>query len=388
MPDLFLNVVRSFWGTLCEMSPYLLFGFFAAGVLSVVVSARLVERHLGGHGFWPVFKAALFGVPLPLCSCSVIPVTASLRKHGASRGAATAFLISTPQTGVDSIFVTLSLLGPVFAIFRPLVALVSGIIGGAAVDLLEPHGEKDTHALDACEDACCSDNGGNRATRVLTYGFIELPRDIGKPLLLGVIVAGIIAAAIPNDFFAESLGTGMGAILVLMLLGVPVYVCATASVPVALALLLKGASPGAVLAFLMTGPATNAAGIATVWKIMGARTATVYLVTVMATAFGAGVLLDYVFAVTSHVAGKGVGWMLPEPVGVACAGALLAVLFLSFLPRGNGGHTHDHAAPETGDGGCCHTEECSDELAHPASAMGENQCCESGGEEEGGHACH
>lgn len=122
MTEFVKSILLDFWNTLAEMSPYLLFGFFMAGVLSVFVSQRLVEKHLGGRGFWPLVKASVFGVPLPLCSCSVIPVTMSLHKHGAGKGSAIAFLLSTPQTGVDSIFVTFSLLGPLFAVFRPVAA--------------------------------------------------------------------------------------------------------------------------------------------------------------------------------------------------------------------------------------------------------------------------
>ena len=331
--------------TFLAMAPYLLFGFIVAGILSVFVSPTQVQRHLGGHGFLPVLKAALFGIPLPLCSCSVIPVTASLRRHGAGRGASTAFLISTPQTGVDSILVTYSLLGPVFAIFRPLAALVSGVIGGAAADVLEPHGEKDTQVLEPCQDACC--NGGNghgKLRRALEYGFADLPRDIGKALLFGILIAGAIAAVVPDDYFI-AVGTGFVGILVMMLLGVPVYVCATASVPIAAALMMKGVSPGAALAFLMTGPASNAAGIATVWKIMGARTALVYLASVALTALGAGLLLDLVISHAGSIAQiHEMTETAASPVSVASAVILLAVLAVAAFRRTADAHAHglDH----------------------------------------------
>ncbi|MBC8277376.1 MAG: permease [FCB group bacterium] len=139
--ELILNILREFWGVLAEMSPYLIFGFLIAGILSVFISSRMIEKHLGGRGILPVLKSALFGIPLPLCSCGVIPVGASLKKSGASRGAATAFLISTPQTGVDSIMVTFSLLGPVYAVFRPIAALITGVIGGGLGDAFEGNGE-------------------------------------------------------------------------------------------------------------------------------------------------------------------------------------------------------------------------------------------------------
>jgi len=337
-----VDFVAKFWATLSDMAPYLLFGFFAAGLLSVFIPARLVERHLGGHGLWPVLKGALFGIPLPLCSCSVIPVTASLRKHGAGRGAASAFLISTPQTGVDSILVTFSLLGPVFTIFKPLAALVSGVFGGIIVDVLEPHGKADDQVIEECKDECCvSDGQRGRLARALSYGFVDLPRDIGKALVVGLLIAGAIGALVgPGDL--KNVGTGIGAIVLMMLLGIPLYVCATASIPVALALINTGVSPGAALAFLMTGPATNAAGIATVWKVMGPRTAVVYLVTVASTALGAGLLLDHIFAVSAETVKPGMAAMIPEPVKWVCAVALLGVLAAAIFRRPPEEHPHAH----------------------------------------------
>jgi hypothetical protein len=315
----------SVWTTLGEMAPYLLFGFLVAGLLAFFIPRRWVEAHLGGRGLWPVMKSAVFGIPLPLCSCSVIPVTASLRRHGASRGASTAFLIATPQTGVDSILVTFSLLGPIFAVFRTVAAFVSGMIGGATVDVIAGHRDEAEDSVE-CRDACCDElPPTRRLSGCLRYGFVNLPHDIGRPLVLGIVVAGAIAAFVPEGFFA-GIGTGVGAILVLMLMGIPVYVCATASVPVAAALVMKGVSPGAALAFLMTGPATNAAGIATVWRIMGPRTAIVYLATVAGTAFASGVILDTVgggiIAEQAHATHE----MLPEWVTTVFAVVLLAVV--------------------------------------------------------------
>jgi len=317
-----------FWSVLCEMAPYLLFGLFVAGLLSVLISPEAVERHLGGSSIWPIFKAAIFGIPLPLCSCGVIPVTASIRRHGASRGASTAFLISTPQTGVDSILVTFSLLGPVFAVFRPLAALVSGLAGGAFVSLFDRGGENEIGgAAEVCEDECCSgESGRGRFYRVFHYGFVTLPRDIGRALIVGLIVAGLISALIPDDFFSGLLGMGLAAMLVMMLLGIPVYVCATASVPVAAALIAKGVSPGAALVFLMTGPATNAAAIATIWKVMGRRTAVVYLGTVAVAALASGLALDAIFAIQGTQAAPDMPWMMPEAFKKICAFVLLAVL--------------------------------------------------------------
>ena len=346
-----LNALVEICGIFNEMAPYLLFGFLVAGFLSVVISPELVERHLGGKKILPVVKATLFGIPLPLCSCGVIPVTVSLRKHGASRGAATGFLISTPQTGVDSIFVTLSLLGPVFAIFRPLIALVSGVVGGVAVSVFDRESATETPAVEQCNDSCCSGHEQRGLIgRALRYGFLHLPNDIGKPLIVGVIVAGLISAVVPKDFFAEIIGTGFLAMVVMMLVGIPVYVCATASVPVAAALIAKGISPGAALVFLMTGPATNAAAFATIWKIMGGRTALTYLITVAVTALASGLFLDYIFKMEGMTtAATHMHGFLPGYVKLVAAVILLLVLGLAIFrpvpeePDAHDGAEHEHS---------------------------------------------
>ena len=315
-----------FWATLAEMSPYLLFGFLVAGILSVLIPQTLVERHLGGSGLWPVVKASLFGVPLPLCSCSVIPVSMSLHKHGASKGSTIAFLLSTPQTGVDSIFVTLSLLGPVFAVFRPVAALITGLVGGALVDVFEQGGKARKSPPEKCTDECCSTEKTSKVVKGLKYGFITLPRDIGKAMLLGLAIAAFISALVPDGYFAEKLGTGIFAMVVMMFLGIPIYVCATASVPVAAALILKGLTPGAALVFLMTGPATNAASFITIWKALGRTTAIIYLATVAGCALLGGILLDLLVTSTDIKIAAHSHWMLPDGVKYASAVVLLAVL--------------------------------------------------------------
>jgi uncharacterized membrane protein YraQ (UPF0718 family)/copper chaperone CopZ len=328
MLEVFSTVLSEFWYVLSEMAPYLLFGFLMAGLLSVFISPELVERHLGGRGIWPVVKSTIFGIPLPLCSCSVIPVAASLRRHRATKGATTAFLLSTPQTGVDSILVTFSLLGPVFAVFRPLAAFFTGLVGGSLVTLFEPAevGKLENDAPN-CEDECCAVvNQRSPVSRILRYGFVTLPQDIGKALLVGLLIAGFISALVPDDYLSGILGAGIGAMFVMMLLGIPVYVCATASVPVAAALIAKGVSPGAVLVFLMTGPATNAAAFTTTWKIMGRRTAIIYLITVAATALAAGMFLDYIFAYGGRSVAPSMPGMIPGVVKTACAFILLGIL--------------------------------------------------------------
>jgi len=337
------EVFSQLWFVLSEMSPYLLFGFLIAGLLSVLISAEKVQRHLGGRSILPVIKASLFGVPLPLCSCGVIPVAASLRRSGASRGATTSFLLSTPQTGVDSILVTYSLLGPVFAVFRPLAALVTGLVGGSIVSALEPAsdpmaGKDELSDERGCQGDSCglSDQGDEkpgRAYRALHYGFVTLPRDIARALIVGLVIAGVISAVVPEDFFAEHLGTGIVPMLVMMGVGLPVYVCATASVPVAAALIMTGLTPGAALVFLMTGPATNAATVATVWRIMGRKTAVIYLATTAIAALAAGLSLDYIFKASGAVAHPAAHQMLPGPLKTASAVILLAVLAYALIKK-------------------------------------------------------
>jgi uncharacterized membrane protein YraQ (UPF0718 family) len=334
MVDFAKSIIVDFWGTAAEMSPYLLFGFFVAGILSVFVSQPLVERHLGGRGVWPLVKASIVGVPLPLCSCGVIPVSISLHKHGASKGATISFLLSTPQTGVDSIFVTLSLLGPVFAVFRPLAAFVTGILGGTLVDVFNRDKNNAERPKAECKDECCAEgNKKNKIIRGLKYGFVTLPRDIGKAMLAGLIIAAFISALVPDGYFAEKLGTGIFAMVVMMFLGIPVYVCATASVPVAAALILKGLTPGAALVFLMTGPATNAASFITIWKALGRATAITYLATVAGCALLAGILLDYIAAGIDIEIATRPGWMLPNIVKYTSAVVLLAILGFAILNK-------------------------------------------------------
>lgn len=350
MPDWLVNIPEGFWIILCEMSPYLLFGFFVAGVLSVVISPEFVERHLGGRGIWPVIKASAFGVPLPLCSCGVIPVAASIRRHGAGRGATTAFLISTPQTGVDSILATFSLLGPVYAIYRPIAALVSGIVGGVLVSATDGDGANGRGAPpDKCNAACCSDTAqGSKAYRAMAYGFGTLPRDIGKTLLIGLVAAAVISAAVPKGYFADLVPPGPLQILVLMLVGIPIYICATASIPIAAGLIVAGVSPGAAFALLMTGPATNAAALTTIWRVLGKRTCLIYLGTMMVCAFVGGLVLDQM--VTSQDVAQAMHrheWM-PSWAKAASAVALLVLLAGGWLYRPGEGHGHDHA-DETAD---------------------------------------
>ncbi|OQY03874.1 MAG: hypothetical protein B6I25_07650 [Planctomycetales bacterium 4572_13] len=336
MVNFLQTIGLDFWGTLSEMSPYLLFGFGVAGVLSVWINADVVQRHLGGAGFWQVFKASLFGVPLPLCSCGVIPVSMSLHKHGASKAATVSFLLSTPQTGADSILVTYSLMGPIFAIFRPLAAFVTGVFGGCLINAVENHAPSTLpEETKECADECCSnEKKQSRFVRAFKHGFITLPADIGRSMLVGLFIAALIAAMVPENYFADKLtggGNNILSMLIMMVVGIPIYVCATASVPIAVQLIAIGLSPGTAFVFLMTGPATNAATLATLSNQVGKRAAIIFLLTVGVSSLTGGLLLDALFRGDIDQIIHAHGFMLPQWLKSACAIILLAVLIYGIM---------------------------------------------------------
>lgn len=332
--ELIKDILSGVWHVLTEMSPYLLFGFLMAGVLSVLVSRDFVERHLGGRGLKEIVKASLLGVPMPLCSCSVIPVTAGLRRHGASKGATTSFLASTPQTGVDSIAVTYSLLGGMFTLFRVVVAFVTGLLCGTMVETFSSP-DDDAGLEDEGHCSCCSEAAQKKPAlrRMFEYGFINLPKDIGKALLLGVLVSAVLGALVPDNYFADKLSSGILTMLVMLLIGTPLYVCSTASIPIAMALMQMGVSPGAALVFLISGPATNAATLSTMWKMIGRRSTLIYIGSLFICALGAGLLFDVLpFAAetvqNAHMHDEAGGWFK-----VVCTVVLLLLLLVTNLPH-------------------------------------------------------
>ena len=277
------------WSMIKEIAPFLILGFFICGVLSVFLSVDSITKYLGKKSFKSVFLASLFGVPIPLCSCGVIPVSAYLRSHGASKGATSSFLISTPQTGVDSIFITYGLLGPVLAIYRPIIAFISGVLGGTFVHLFDKDDAVFNESL--CGDDCCNEKENSVLKRILNYGFVRLPIDIVNPLIIGLILSSMISILIPSNYFSMY-GSGIVGMIIMLFLGLPTYVCATASVPIAFALYTKGFSLGAVLVFLMSGPATNITTISVTWKVLGKRSTFIYLATIVLTSMMAGFILD------------------------------------------------------------------------------------------------
>ncbi len=287
-----IHYAQETWIILLEMAPYLLLGFFLAGLLSVLIRQELIEKWLGRKSLASVVKASLLGVPLPLCSCGVIPITSSLYQRGASKGAATSFLTSTPQTGVDSILATAGLINPLFAGIRVLVALVSGVVSGVLVDLFE---KGNRAAPETIPVTAQSPKGalGQNLIKALSYGFFNLPQDIGKALVLGILLAGLLGAALPDDWGASYLSNPWLTYLAVTMIAIPLYVCSTGSIPIAFALLAAGVSPGAALVFLIAGPATNAATITTLLKILGRRTIAIYLVSIIIMAWLSGWMMDY-----------------------------------------------------------------------------------------------
>ena len=272
-----LNIIWNIW---LALSPWMLVGAFIGGLVHVLIPEGWIKRQLSGR--MGVLKAVVIGVPLPLCSCGVIPVGLGLRKTGAGNGATVGFLISTPQTGIDSVLVSAAFFGWPFAILKVVVAFVTGVVGGSLAG-------SETAAADlsiAEESSCCSHRQGVSA--VLTHG-LQLIRSVWKWLIAGVIVSALLTWWDPSSLLAKtSFLTGFPALLMTLLIALPLYVCATASVPIAAALVASGFPPGAALVFLMAGPATNVATLGAIYRTLGRRSLLVYLFTVVAGSLLAG----------------------------------------------------------------------------------------------------
>lgn len=313
-----------------EMSPYLLFGFFFAGLLKVFFPQRMLTRYMGSSTASSAFFASLLGVPMPLCSCGVLPTGISLFKNGASKGATTSFLISTPQTGIDSILVTYSMLGLPFAIIRPLAALLTGFLGGILTNRFVPATENQRPAGYV--------SGGKEDPRtigfMLKYAFVDFLQDISKWLIIGLLLAAMISVLIPDDFFASSYTYPFVGMIFVLLASVPMYICATASVPLAAVLLAKGLAPGAVFVLLMAGPATNAATITVLFKTIGKIATTIYLATIVVGALLTGFILNFLPPEWFHTAhlhhGHDHGTVLPHWLGVGSS-VILGLLIVNAL---------------------------------------------------------
>lgn len=308
-----------------EMAPYLLLGFLIAGVLHVYVPQRFYARYLSADNRWSVLWAALLGVPLPLCSCGVIPTAIGLRNEKASKGAIASFLIATPQTGIDSILATFSLMGLGFAIVRPVAALITGVCGGLLVNRLMRRQSLTDEAAATCEV-----EQGSKPWRVLKYAYYDMIRDIGLRLLIGLVVAALIQVAVPDAFFLSFGSEPLLQMLVILVIAVPMYICSTGSIPVAAALMMKGLSPGAALVMLMAGPAVNLASILVVHKAMGRRFTAIYLGTIVGFSILFGLLLNAsgltLFTPVVNDACCASDTMLPSPFKLVCAAILTLMI--------------------------------------------------------------
>lgn len=328
--DMINEIAANIWVVYLDTAFWLLLGLIAAGVVKAYIPADAMQRWLGGRGFPAVGRAALFGAPLPLCSCGVLPAALGLRRAGASKEATVSFLISTPETSIDSVAVTYALMGPVMAIYRPIAALVSALLTGLAVALVDRGDEGELTSPravteSACDNpasapaekaACCvssapassegccgpadvanTSSQQARLPQALRFAGAELLDDISRWLALGIVVAGLMISVIPPGWL-EQWGGGLSAMLVMLLVGIPMYICATASTPIAAGLLLAGVSPGAVLVFLLVGPATNIAGLIVVHQELGSRVTLIYLGGIALFSVLMGLLLEWLLQYT------------------------------------------------------------------------------------------
>jgi uncharacterized protein len=343
-----LEILWESWLTVQHSSVYILFGILVAGLLRVFIRPEAVTRHLGQGRVSSVFKAALLGVPIPLCSCGVLPAATSLKKQGANNGAITAFLISTPESGVDSIALTYALMDPIMTVARPVSAFATAAGAGLAENLLLKGKEEPKTAPDlSCPvDRCC--DGIDCLPEVhrrhhtlmekmkagLGYAMRELWSDIATWYFAGVVIAGIITVSLPSDFMARYLGGGILSMLVMLVVAIPLYICASASTPIAAALILKGVSPGAALVFLLAGPATNVTSLTVLLKILGKRGTAVYLLSIAFFTLLFGLLLDQIYRLSGISAQAVIGhaseW-IPEWVEFAGAAVLLALSVKPFI---------------------------------------------------------
>lgn len=302
------------WAILQDLSGPLLLGTLIAGIIHVILPRHLIKHNLGGKDFRSVLNAVLIGVPMPLCSCSVVPAAIGLKQEGASKGAATGFLISTPQTGVDSILVSATFLGWPFALFKVVAAFITGLIGGVLVNKLES-GSNDQSAKSHPSGMQELDRtpGGSRVVEALRYGLFDLLGMIYRWIALGIAVAAAITILLPPDSLVGKNWTGgIGGMLLMLLIALPLYVCTTGSVPIAGSLIAAGMPLGTALVFLMAGPATNIATMGAVTRAFGARVLVIYLVTIAVFSVVFGLFFDFVIAaaptIMPHEHGGGAGY--------------------------------------------------------------------------------
>ncbi len=316
------TIVES-WIIFKEAAPYLLLGFGIAGILKVFLPDEKIVQYLGTSAgkIKSSIYAAIAGIPLPLCSCGVVPTALSLRERGATKGASLSFMIATPETGVDSISITYALLDPIMTFFRPFATFITASTAGIIENIfdkgessiqddkiittnLESPSKTSCSKSDCYEDKsdCFNEIGQephfySRVKEGITYAYVDLVKDIGKWLLLGIALAGAITHIIPSELLSQYLGGGVISMLIILLVGIPLYICATASTPIAASLIVSGASPGVAFVFLLAGPATNIVTLTMVTQFLGKRTAAVYLSVIVLFSMIFGLILDHIYYV-------------------------------------------------------------------------------------------
>jgi len=347
---MFYDIIEASWGVLLDAAPFVLLGFFVAGMLKAFMPEDFVSRHLGGNGMKSIFKAAAIGVPIPLCSCGVLPAAAGLRKQGAGKGAVASFLISTPETGVDSIAVSWALLDPVMTVVRPVAGFLTAVAAGIAVSFSEKVGRKElieeapaAKPEGTCTSSCCC--GHKKPVKKglvaklnsgISFAFGDLLKDVGAWLFAGVLLAGTISTLVSPEIIERYLSNQYLSMALMLVMSVPLYVCATASTPIAAAFALKGISPGAALVFLLAGPATNVASLTVITKLLGKRATAVYLATIAVMSFAAGLFVNALYGWLgldvrhwiSHTTHEEFG-----PVAIGSAIVLIALVLKSYLPN-------------------------------------------------------
>ncbi len=291
------------------MAPYILFGLAFAGVLHELVPETLVTKHLGKENIGSVIKSTIFGIPLPVCSCGVIPLATSIKKSGASKGATLSFLISTPITGIDSILATYGMFGWVFTLYRVFTSMVIAMVAGILTNIFTKEtSNKDSSVTEEEVISCCSDSAcssedeekrGFSFIKAMKYAFVTLLGDIAKPLLWGLILGALITIAIPKNLSDILIEYSWLSYVIVIIIAVPMYVCATASLPIAAALMLSGVSAGAAFVFLSAGPATNTVTIGVVKKMLGTRSLYIYLGSIIIGSLVFGLGLDYIFDISN-----------------------------------------------------------------------------------------
>lgn len=339
-------VALSSWEMLRQAAIYILFGLLVGGMLKMFLSPAYVAAHLGKGRFSSVFKAALLGIPIPLCSCGVLPAATSLKKQGANNGATTAFLISTPESGVDSISITWALLDPIMTVARPVSAFISAFVAGCAENFFNPPAGAKKIAPDlSCPiDGCCDGvdcppeehkkhHSFVEKMQIGTrYAAIDLWADLVGWFFVGILLAGLINVLVPDALIARYLGGGLGSMLLMLTFGIPLYICATASTPIAAAFIMKGVSPGTALVFLLVGPATNVTSLSVLVGLLGKRATGLYLVSIAVISVLCGLAVDALYLGLGISAVAAVGQAAEVLPGWLMTGATLLLLVFSVRP--------------------------------------------------------